>query len=127
MKTLIIKSSVQTRQLIVFKLLVAVISARSLIELAHLLKNVPDCIFFSSKLTRLLSAVASGAATAPCLRETASNANASKAAVALAYLATPVLKRVVAQIRRFFRRLIDDASGVAADIGFVGLTVMNTP
>lgn len=117
----------QFRQLMVSKLLVAVISARSLIELAHLLKNVPDCNFFSSKLTRLLSAVASGAGTAPCPRETASNANASKAAVALAHLTTAVLKRLVAQMRRSFRRLIDDASGIAADIGFVGLTVMNTP
>lgn len=117
----------QSRQLIVFKLPAAVISALSLIQLAHLLKNVPDCNSFSSKLTRLLSAVASGAGMTPCLRERASDANASAAAVALAYLAPAVLKRAVAQMGRSFRRLINDASDVAADFGFVGLTVTNTP
>ena len=117
----------QSRQLIVFKLPVAGISARSLIQLAHLLKNVLDCNYFSSKLTRLLSAVASGAGMAPCLREKASDANASATAVALAYPAPSLLKRAVAQMGRSFRRLIYDASDVAADIGFVGLTVMTTP
>ena len=63
----------------------------------------------------------------PCLREKASDANASAAAVALADLAPAVLKRAVAQMGQSFRRLIDDASDVAADIGFVGLTVTNTP
>lgn len=112
----------QSRQLIVFKLPAAVISARSLIQLAHLLKSVPDCNFFSS----LLSAVASCAGMAPCLRKKASDANASATAVALAYLAHAVSKRAVAQLGRSFRRLIDDASDVV-DIGFVGLTVMTTP
>ena len=116
----------QSCQLIVFKLPAAVISARSLIQLAHLLKSVPDCNFFSSMLTRLLSAVASCAGMAPCLRKKASDANASATAVALAYLAHAVSKRAVAQLGRSFRRLIDDASDVV-DIGFVGLTVMTTP
>ena len=111
----------------VFKLPVAVISARSLMPFAHLLKNMPDCNFFFSKLTRLLSAVASGAGTTPCLRERASNANASAAAVALAYMAPAASKRAVAQVGQSFRRLIDDASDVAADIGFAGLTAMRTP
>ena len=62
-----------------------------------------------------------------CFREKAGDASASAAAVALAYLAPAVLKRAVAQMGRSFRRLIDDASDVAADIGFVGLTVTNTP
>ena len=127
LEALIVESSMQSRQLIFSKLPVALISARSLIQLAHLLRNVPDCNSFSSKLTRLLSAVASGAGTPPGLREKASDANASATAVALAYLASPILKRAVAQMGRSFRRLIDDASGVAADIGFVGLTVTNTP
>ena len=60
----------------------------------------------------------------PCLREKASDGNAS---AALDYLAPAASKRTVTQIGRSFRVLIDDASGVAADIGFVGLTVMNTP
>ena len=64
---------------------------------------------------------------APCLREKASDANASATAVALAYPASAVSKRAVAQMGRSFRRLINDASDVAADIGFVGLTVMTTP
>ena len=127
MEALIVESSMQSRQLIVFKLPAAVISARSLIQLAHLLRNVPDCNSFFSKLTRLLSAVASGAGMTPCFREKAGDASASAAAVALAYLAPAVLKRAVAQMGRSFRRLIDDASDVAADIGFVGLTVTNTP
>ena len=117
----------QFRQLIVFELPAAAISARSLTQLAHLLKNVPDCNSFSSLLTRLLSAAASSAGMTPCLCEKASDANASAAAVALAYLAPAVLKRAVAQMGRSFRRLIDYASDVAVDIGFVGLTVTNTP
>ena len=117
----------QSRQLIVFKLPAAVISTRSLIQLSHLLKSEPDCNSFSSKLTRLLSAVASGAGMAPCLCKKASDANVSAAAVALTYLPPAVLKRAVAQMGQSFRRLIDDASDVAADIGFVGLTVMITP
>ena len=64
---------------------------------------------------------------APCLRDKASDANASATAVALAYPASDVSKRAVAQMGRSFRRLIYDASDVAADIGFVGLTVMTTP
>ena len=117
----------QSRQLTVFKLPAAVMSTRSLIQLSYLLKSVPDCNSFSSKLTRLLSAVASGAGIAPCLREKASNANASAATVAFTCLPPAVSKRAVAQMGQSFRRLIDDASDVAADIGFVGLTVMITP
>ena len=117
----------QSRQLTVFKLPAAVISTRSLIQLSYLLKSVQDCYSFSSKLTRLLSAVASGAGMAPYLREKASNANASAATVALACLASAVLKRTVVPVGRSFRGLIDDISDVAADIGFVGLTVMITP
>ena len=120
----------QSRQLIAFKLPATVVGARSLTQLARLLKNVPDCNSFSSKLTRLLSAVASGAGTTLCLRGKASNTNTSAAAVALAYLAylaSALLKRTVALMGRSFRRLIDDISDVATDIGFVGSTVMNTP
>ena len=123
----------QSRQLIAFKLPATVVGARSLTQLARLLKNVPDCNSFSSKLTRLLSAVASGAGTTLCLRGKASNTNTSAAAVALAYLAylaylaSALLKRTVALMGRSFRRLIDDISDVATDIGFVGLTVMTTP
>ena len=117
----------QSRQLIAFKLPATVVGARSLTQLARLLKNMPDCNFFFSKLTRLLSAVASGAGTTPCLRERASNANVSAAAVALAYMAPAVSKRAVAQVGQSFRRLSDDASDVAADIGFAGLTAMRTP
>ena len=114
----------QSRQLIVFKLPAAVVSARSLTQLARLLKNVPDCNSFSSKLTRLLSGAASGAEMTPCLREKASDGNAS---AALDCLAPAISKRTVTQIGRSFRVLIDDASDVAADIRFAGLTATSTP
>ena len=126
-KALNVRSSMQSRQLIVFKLPAAVISALSLIQLAHLLKNVPDCNSFFSKLTRLLSVFASGAGMTSCFREKANDANTSAAALAHAYLAPAVLKRAVAQVGRTFRRLFGDALDVAADIGFVGLTVTRAP
>ena len=62
-----------------------------------------------------------------CFREKANDANTSAAALAHAYLAPAVLKRAVAQVGRTFRRLFGDALDVAADIGFVGLTVTRAP
>ena len=117
----------QYPQFIIFNLSVASVTARSFIRLVRLLKNVPDCDSFFSKLISLLSGAASGAEMSLCLREKASDANASAVLVALDHLTPAASKRAVTQMGRSFRRLIDDASNVQAAIRFAGLTATNTP
>jgi hypothetical protein len=98
-----------------------------MIRPTHILKNVSDHNYFPSEATRLLSGAALCAGMTKCFREQSCNAKASANAVALAGLAVAVPKGELAKIRRIFRRLIDDASNVAVDMGFVPLTATHTP
>lgn len=117
----------QSRELVFFQLPAAARTACSVMPVARILKNGPDFISSSSKLTHVLSAATAGAGMTPYFREQATDFKASAAAVALASLAPAVLKHAVAQMVQNFRSLADGALDVAADIGFIGLTVARIP